>query len=336
MPRIHIPTLIGADARRIPLADGTVQCVVTSPPYWNQRKYGGEQEDVWGGSPVCVHQWGVERKIRQSPQRDHAKGGGFAQTRGTEAARSGMAFEASLGSLCMTCCAWKGAHGFEPNVGLYVSHTVEIMREIRRVLKPDGVVFWNVGDKYVNKSLVLVPDRVAIAAQEDGWFVRSEIIWLKPDAMPRSVKDRPTDAHERILMLTKSARYYWDPEALREPAKTKDCGPDGKRNGRNIWEMNVSRFQGAHFATFPDELPRRCILAASRPGDIVADVFAGTGTTGKVAMEHDRRCILLDRNYSGEGGYEVVARQRFKNLLLTTGAQYDADLPASSDARADG
>jgi len=339
VPRIHIPTLIGADARRIPLADGTVQCVVTSPPYWNQRKYGGEQEDVWGGSPVCVHQWGVERTIRQSPQRDHAKGGGFAKTRGTEAARSGMAFEASLGSLCVICGAWKGAYGFEPNVGLYVSHTVEILREIRRVLKPDGVVFWNVGDKYVNKSLVLVPDRVAIAAQEDGWFVRSEIIWLKPDAMPRSVKDRPTDAHERILMLTKSARYYWDPEALREPAKTKDCGPDGKRNGRNIWEMNVSRFQGAHFATFPDELPRRCILAASRPGDIVADVFAGTGTTGKVAMEHDRRCILLDRNYSGEGGYEILARGRFKNVLLEHGSQHEANLLARdisfSDLEAD-
>jgi len=289
-----------------------VQCVPTSPPYWNQRKYGGKQEDGWGGSPVCVHQWGVERKIRQSPQRDHAKGGGFAQTRGTEAARSGMAFEASLGSLCVICSAWKGAYGFEPNVGLYVSHTVEILREIRRVLTPDGVAFWNVGDKYVNKSLVLVPDRVAIAAKEDGWFVRSEIIWLKPDAMPRSVKDRPTDAHERILMLTKSARYYWDPEALREPAKTKDCGPDGKRNGRNIWEMEVSRFGGAHFATFPEELPRRCILAASRPGDLILDPFGGSGTTGKVAMELGRRSVLLDVNYTGEGGYERVARERFE------------------------
>jgi len=306
-----------------------VQCVPTSPPYWNQRKYGGKQEDGWGGSPVCVHQWGVERKIRQSPQRDHAKGGGFAQTRGTEAARSGMAFEASLGSLCVICSAWKGAYGFEPNVGLYVSHTVEILREIRRVLTPDGVAFWNVGDKYVNKSLVLVPDRVAIAAKEDGWFVRSEIIWLKPDAMPRSVKDRPTDAHERILMLTKSARYYWDPEALREPAKTKDCGPDGKRNGRNIWEMEVSRFGGAHFATFPEELPRRCILAASRPGDLILDPFGGSGTTGKVAMELGRRSVLLDVNYTGEGGYERVVRQRLERFRGARAQGSDAILPST-------
>jgi hypothetical protein len=172
------------------------------------------------------------------------------------------------------------------------------------------VVFWNVGDKHVDKSLALVPARVAIAVQEEGWFVRSEIIWVKPNPIPRSVKDRPTDTYEPILMLTKSRRHYWNPEAIREKAKSKDCGKDGKRNGRNVWEMSVSRFRGAHFATFPEELPRRCILAATRPGDVVADVFAGSGTTGKVAMEVGRRCILLDRNYSGEGGYQVLARQR--------------------------
>jgi site-specific DNA-methyltransferase (adenine-specific) len=313
---IHIPTLIRADARRIPLADGSVQCVVTSPPYWNLRKYAGAQDGVWGGSPECEHRWGEEKKVRQTAQRDHARGGGFSKTRGTEAARKGMAFEASQGSFCPVCGAWKGAYGFEPSAALYVSHTVEILREIRRVLKPGGVVFWNVGDSYVKKSLALVPDRVAIAAQDDGWVVRSEIIWVKPDAMPRSVKDRPTDAHERILMLTKNPRYYWNADALREPARTKDCAPDGKRNGRNVWEMCVSRFKGAHFATFPEELPRRCILAASRPGDLVLDPFGGSGTTGKVAMELGRRSVLLDINYTGEdGSYDELARRRFQKAV---------------------
>jgi site-specific DNA-methyltransferase (cytosine-N4-specific) len=315
VPDIYIPTLLCADARHIPLADVSVQCVVTSPPYWALRKYEGVQDGVWGGMPDCDHQWDKEKRIRQSPQRDHAKGGGFAATRGTEAARKGMAFEASQGSFCSICDAWRGNYGFEPTVGLYVSHTVEILREIRRVLSPEGVLFWNVGDSYVNKSLALVPDRVAVAAQDDGWFVRSEIIWVKPDAMPRSVKDRPTDAHERILMFTKSPRYYWNPDALREPAKTKDCAADGKRNGRNVWDMCVSRFKGAHFATFPEELPRRCILAASRPGDVVMDIFAGSATTGKVAMELGRRSVLLDINYTGEGGYDELARQRFQKVL---------------------
>jgi DNA modification methylase len=312
---IYIPTLIRADARRIPLAGGSVQCAITSPPYWGLRKYEGGQDALWGGRSECEHQWGKEKRIKQAPQRDHAKGGGFAATRGTEAARKGMAVEASQGTFCATCGAWKGNYGFEPGVALYVSHTLEILREIRRVLMPSGVVFWNVGDSYINKSLALVPDRVAVAAQEDGWFVRSEIVWAKPDAMPRSVKDRPTDAHERILMLTKCPRYYWDPDALREPARSKDCAPDGKRNGRNIWEMCVSRYKGAHFSTFPEELPRRCILAASRPGDVVMDVFAGSGTTGKVAMELGRRSVLLDIDYTGAGGYDQLARQRFHKLL---------------------
>jgi DNA modification methylase len=218
---IHIPMLVRADARRIPLANASVQCVVTSPPYWGLRKYEGRQDGIWGGRHDREHQWGKEKRIKQAPQRDHAKGGGFAKTRGTEPARKGMAFEASQGKLCSICGAWRGNYGFEPTVALYVSHTLEILREIRRALKPSGVVFWNVGDKYVNKSLALVPDRVAVAAQDDGWFVRSEIVWIKPDAMPRSVKDRPTDAHERILMLTKSPRYYWNPDALREPARSK-------------------------------------------------------------------------------------------------------------------
>jgi DNA modification methylase len=316
VPESYIPTLLHADARRIPLADGLVQCVITSPPYWGQRKYDGDQESVWGGNSDCAHQWGEEKKVKQSPQRDHAKGGGFAATRGTEAARKGMAFDASQGRPCTACGAWKGAYGFEPTPALYVAHSIEILREVRRTLRSDGVVFWNIGDTYVKKNLALVPERIAIAAQDDGWFVRSVIIWIKPDAMPRSVKDRPTDAYEPILMLTKSPKYYWNPDALREPARSKDCAADGKRNGRNVWEMCVSRFRGAHFATFPEELPRHGILAASRPGDMIMDVFGGSGTTGKVAMELGRRSTLLDINYGVDGGYDELARQRIQKVIV--------------------
>ena len=315
MSDIHIPTLLQADARRIPLADDSVQCTVTSPPYWGLRKYEGDQDQVWDGSPDCEHQWGTEKKIKQSAQRDHAKGGGFAATRGTEAARSGMAFEATNGTSCSECGAWKGAYGFESSVDLYVDHTMQIMREIRRILHRDGVLFWNIADTFRDKCLAGVPQRVAIAAIDDGWILRDDIVWAKPNPMPESVKDRLTRSHESILMLAKTESYYWDREAAREPATSKDAGADGKRNMRNVWTIPTQPFKGAHFAPFPEELPRRCILAASKPNDIICDPFAGSGTTGKVAMELGRRSVLLDINYTGEDGYQELARQRFQKVL---------------------
>jgi DNA modification methylase len=201
-----------------------------------------------------------------------------------------MAYEASLGNTCLRCDAWRGAFGLEPTVEMYVQHTVEVLREIRRVLRPDGVVWWNIGDSYAKggigikaKNLCLIPDRVRIAAQEDGWYVRSNIIWNKPNPMPESVRDRPTDAYEDIIMLTKSGSYCWDQHATMEPTndlKTKprrfrngdasqtlrnDEGnsyqPRGTRNPRNVWTFPVGSYKGAHFATFPVELPLRCITA---------------------------------------------------------------------------
>jgi DNA modification methylase len=292
-----------------------VQCVVTSPPYWGLRKYDGAQDGIWGGSLDCNHQWVEEKMIRQSPQRDHAKDGGFASTRGTEAARKGMAFEASQGSFCSICDAWKGSYGLEPTPDLYVEHTIEIMREIRRVLKEDGVLFWNIGDTYRGKSLACVPQRVAIAAISDGWILRQEIIWAKPNPMPESVKDRLTRSHETILVLAKTDSYYWDREAAREQATSKGAGVDGKRNMRDVWTISLQPSHVGHPAAFPEEIPRRCISMATKPGDLVADCFAGSGTTGNVAMELGRRSVLLDINYTGEGGYDELARQRFKKSL---------------------
>jgi len=312
---IYIPKLVGADARGIPLADRSVQCIATSPPFWGQRKYEGAQDGVWGGRPGCEHQWVEGKRIKQSPQRDHRKGGGFASTRGTEASRKGIAFEASQGSFCSLCGAWRGSFGFEPTVPMFVDHLIEIMRENRRVLRDDGLLFLNIADTYRDKSLALVYERVAIAAVEDGWVLRNDIIWHKPNPMPESVKDRFTDSYEHVLMLAKSKSYYWNHEAAREPASSKDAGADGKRNMRNVWTIPLQPYGGAHFAAFPEELVRRCIYPATKPGDLVLDPFGGSGTTGKVAMELGRRSVLLDINYTGEGGYDQLARQRFQRFL---------------------
>ena len=184
------------------------------------------------------------------------------------------------------------------------------------------------------KDLCLIPQRVALAAQADGWWVRSDIIWAKPNPMPESVRDRPTDAYEHVFMFTKGASYYWDKVAVLEPCKPESyvrwnpnkpkvesvgsknaefsktqlgatriseksgalIDPRG-RNLRNVWAFPTQPYKGAHFATFPEKLPRLCILAASKPGDVVLDPFCGSGTTGKVALELGRRFIGVDLAY---------------------------------------
>lgn len=226
----------------------SVQCVVTSPPYWGLRVYAGEQGFVWGNGH-CEHEWGED--LLADTRDESFKGWGNA-VRDGQALPAAPHIKVSQGSVCTVCGCWRGAYGLEPTVEMYVEHTVEILREIRRVLRPDGVVFWNIGDSYTSgnrqghgtrtgykqetnrgtpkdawrppmsgtlkeKDLCLVPARVALAAQADGWWVRSDIIWAKQNFMPESVTDRPTKSHEYIFMLTKSARYYYDAEAVREP-----------------------------------------------------------------------------------------------------------------------
>jgi DNA modification methylase len=330
------------------LPDGSIQMCVTSPPYWGLRKYSGNQELIWGSTNHHEHEWGAEII--------HKKGyaGDKSTLVGTQTAD--ITKEAnSQGQYCQVCNAWRGAYGLEPTPELYVQHTIEILREIRRVLRKDGVVFWNVGDTYFGsgqgygdtkttnknhtgsrerqkpvwnssvlkpKDLCLIPFRVAIAAQEDGWWVRSVIIWNKPNPMPESVKDRPTEAHEYILMLTKSARYYWDMEAVREPIQQTtlndirfgtrvinggrytelnetdnsinqsffSANPNG-RNLRSVWDFPTQPYREAHFATFPEKLPEICIKAASKECDLVLDPFAGSGTTLFVASKLSRRSV---------------------------------------------
>ena len=304
----------------------SVHCVITSPPYWGLRKYAGVPDMAWGGKQGCEHEWG---ESITSKSKDSNRGSMEWKTGGNPAMKV-LGERTSQGSFCRLCGAWRGQFGNEPSVELYVAHTLEVLRAIWRVLRKDGTCWWNIGDSYAgsncgsndyrkldglgskpslryqgqkpglgsglkSKDLCLVPERVALAAQQDGWWVRSRIAWVKPNPMPESVRDRPTGSWETIWMLTKNARYYFDMEAVRETSlpqsierskypvgafgsasgETEIRGPSKKegifklidisqgRNLRDVWTFPAQSFSGAHFATFPEELPRRCILAST-------------------------------------------------------------------------
>lgn len=172
---------------------------------------------------------------------------------------------------------------------------------------------------FKEKDLMGMPWRVALALQADGWWLRSDIIWSKPNPMPESITDRPTKAHEYIFLLAKSATYYYDADAIKEPADpaagrdttvSRRVAPPGKspdsgfqrgrrfetRNKRSVWHVSVGRFDGAHFATFPPRLIEPCILAATAPGGVVLDPFMGSGTTGQVATDLGRQFIGCELN----------------------------------------
>ena len=204
-----VTRLYHADARRIPLADESVHCVVTSPPYWNLRDY-GLAPSVWGGDSGCPHYWS-EGVVDPGAQSSDDKSGAKQPNANR---RDGMPTSA----FCGECGAWLGALGLEPTVGLYVAHIVEIFREVWRALRKDGTCWINLGDSYSGrrdgnlkpKDLVGMPWRVAFALRGDGWWLRSPGIWEKPNPMPESVTDRLTTSHEYVFMLTKSgARLYW-------------------------------------------------------------------------------------------------------------------------------
>ncbi len=262
--------------------DASVQTVVTSPPYWRLRDYGAA-----------------------------------------------------------------GQVGHEATPGEYAAALVGVFREVRRVLRKDGTVWLNLGDSYDRKALVGGPWRVAFALQADGWWLRSDIIWAKPNPMPESVTDRPTKAHEYVFLLSKSARYFYDADAVREksswvdqdghpldswgrPVAAKKFGNaladnrdgergvpttmganvlDGRRNLRSVWNIATEPFPGAHFATFPKKLVEPCVLAGSALGDVVLDPFAGSGTTGVVALRLGRSFIGIELNPD----YAAMARQRIEN-----------------------
>uniref|UniRef100_A0A6M3L862 site-specific DNA-methyltransferase (cytosine-N(4)-specific) n=1 Tax=viral metagenome TaxID=1070528 RepID=A0A6M3L862_9ZZZZ len=283
--------------------DGAFNCCVTSPPYWGLRDYGHD-----------------------------------------------------------------GQIGLEQTPDEYVARMVEVFAEVRRVLRADGTLWLNLGDSYAAsagshrayrphmtgsdelnvprmfpppaglkpKDLVGIPWRVAFALQADGWYLRSDIIWHKPNPMPESVKDRPTKAHEYVFLMSKSKKYYYDADAVREPAihagkvvtlgaksfsKGQAAGsgvkPSGNgtkdsvtvadgRNKRTVWTVATAPFSGAHFACFPPALIKPCILAGCPEGGVVLDPFLGSGTTGMVAESLGRDWFGIELNPD----YESIIQSR--------------------------
>lgn len=289
------------------IEDNTIDCCVTSPPYWGLRDYGVD-----------------------------------------------------------------GQIGLEASMHDYLNRMVEVCREVNRILKPEGTFWLNVGDSYYNyrpgkgqalvkqsvsstnqdlpqscarrglkqgnlkeKDLCMIPNRLAIMLQDDGWYVRSEIIWHKPNPMPESVKDRPTNSHEKVWLLTKSSNYYYNTDAIKEqgviPAGTKaakgsaerfnmqgvNSRPpeyktyDGFRNARNVWSIATKPFKGAHFATMPVELAEKCIKAGSPDNGLIFDPFGGAGTTAVAAVRNNRNAIISELNPT----YCSIAHERIASEL---------------------
>lgn len=266
-------TIFEGDALRVlrRLADRSVQCVVTSPPYWGLRDYG-----------------------------------------------------------------IPGQIGLEDTLPRFVGRLTEIFREARRILRDDGTLWLNIGDGYTSgnrgwrapdkkngaramsvrpdtpeglkpKDLLGIPWRLAFALQDDGWYLRSDIVWHKPNAMPESVKDRPTRCHEYLFLFSKRQKYRYDRETVLE---------SNGRNLRSVWSVNTQPFPGTHFATFPAKLIEPCILASTRQEDFVLDPFFGSGTVGLVCQEFGRKFIGIELNpdyvqmaaYRLNGGEREVVR----------------------------
>jgi len=259
-----------------------------------------------------------------------------------------------------------GQIGLEETPDAYVERMVAVFREVRRVLRDDGTLWLNLGDSYATgagkvgdrpgggaqgdgwqgaktspnrlpieglkpKDLVGIPWRVAFALQADGWWLRSDIIWHKPNPMPESIKDRPTKAHEYVFLMSKSPRYYYDADAIKERATRASSGnrerhchdgtrgrsdhlgasipwtnDDTGRNKRSVWTVTTRPFSGAHFACYPPDLIKPCIAAGCPEGGIVLDPFFGSGTTGMVAESLGRRWFGIELNPE----YEPLIRQR--------------------------
>ena len=265
------------------LPDSCVQCVVTSPPYWGLRDYGLD-----------------------------------------------------------------GQIGHEPTLAGYIHKLTSVFAGVRRILKPNGILWLNIGDGFTSgnrgwrasdkknpnramsvrpdnppglkdKDLLGVPWRLALALQADGWYLRSDIIWHKPNAMPESVKDRPTRAHEYVFMLTKEESYTYYGDAVVENAEF-----GGKRNRRSVWSINTAPTNGSHIAGFPQELVEPCVLASTKPDDFIFDPFFGCGTVGLVAVRLKRQFIGVELNpiYLNDA-MKLLEKQSFSPERLPRNVRYE-------------
>jgi DNA modification methylase len=199
----------------------SVDCVITSPPYYGLRDYGSGADTIFGGDPNCEHEWSEKRMTLAHENRNFLKGTQeeVHGKRGTTYIRK---FDDRTCGFCVKCGAWRGQLGLEPNWGMYVEHLVELFREVKRVLKSTGSFWLNVGDTYSDKNLLGIPWRVAFALIDDGWILRNAVIWYKPSHMPESIKDRLTRTYEYVFHFVKSKKYFYNLDNIREPHKAGD------------------------------------------------------------------------------------------------------------------
>lgn len=327
------------------MPEHSVQCVVTSPPYYGLRDYGLEPV-IWApvqfspmpgmtewllpahANPVrfteCDHEWdawGESHDVRETATKGKTRTTDRSYVGDATRRFDGNHQKHAHGQTCRKCGAWRGCLGLEPDPNLYIGHLVQVFREVRRVLRKDGTLWLNLGDSYANggrktrdaddkltargmgsrpgdpagikpKDLMGIPWRAAFALQADGWWLRSDIVWEKPNAMPESVTDRPTRSHEMVFLLTPSDRYFYDHVAIREPHTAESVarigrgraarhkwtnGPGGQtitqdlsralhpmgRNKRDVWTVSTKPYKGAHFAVFPPDLVEPMIRAGT-------------------------------------------------------------------------
>jgi DNA modification methylase len=300
-------TVYLGDAREI-MADlpaESIDCVITSPPYWGLRNF-GVVSTVWGGNADCRHQWSaiqLRRRKDSVPAESSTCPGRVGITDGQTGART------RGGRSCQRCGAWLGSLGLEPSPEIFVAHLVDFFRDLKRVLKPTGTLWLNLGDSFHGgssrrlarhtlkpKDLIGIPWRVALGLQADGWFLRSDIVWHKPNPVPEPAADRPVRAHEFLFLLTKEPQYFYDAEAVREPVVTRpsvrptpaqssgadkyqplrdlpvevaggylhrEAPPARDRHRRSVWTIPTQPYRGSHTATFPIKLVEPCILAGT-------------------------------------------------------------------------
>jgi DNA modification methylase len=341
----------------------SINCCITSPPYWGLRDYGTA---TWvGGDNNCEH---LDKKTGMSDKNTLGTNGHLPQS--NSAVDAG---KIQYRDICKKCGATRQDKqlGLELTPQEYVEKMVAVFAEVKRVLRKDGTLWLNLGDTYSaqrwtkkgeettpaqpmngmsdtwraiapskesglpDKNLVGIPWKVAFALQSDGWYLRQDIIWHKPNPMPESVKDRCTKSHEYIFLLSKSANYRFDSEAIKERATGLDPGNKNPtrangtyhkegtlssnlhkikamdyRNKRSVWSVTVKRYAESHFATFPKELIEPCVFAGCPEGGTILDPFGGSGTTAEVALENNRNAILIELNPE----YIKIAEKRISSF----------------------
>lgn len=296
------------------LPDESVQCCVTSPPYFNLRDYGVDGQIGLEPTPdaYIAELVAVFREVRRVLRKD-----------GTLWVNIGDSYAGSWGAQGRqgTSGQMAGRAVTKARAGRSLSEA-QIAAHPQKVSRTGSIA---PGSGLKAKDRMMIPARVALALQADGWWLRDEIIWHKPNAMPSSVDDRTTSAHEMVYLLSKRARYFYDAKAIAEPATGRAAGnkrprvapgqrPDSmhkigardERNRRSVWSIPTEPFAGAHFAAMPQTLAALCIKAGSRPGGMVLDPFGGSGTTGLAASFLGRDATLIELNPA----YAEIARER--------------------------